>query len=126
MKSAQTFHIASFADSFDEQKRAITAMETLEIGEKHYEVLRDHPEIYRDLLAPGYLKKDRLPPERILPKDGMHLALESHEKHVLARFSPLLAAEEKEWVASQITLVRGMRGQYNAMQRNVLGLSPEF
>ncbi len=123
IKLSQLFHIEEFADTPEELKKATASMETLETGEKHYEVLRDFPDIYRDKLAPGYLKKDRLPPDRIIPKDGMHQALESHEKHVQARFSSLLAPEEKDWVGAQIVLVQAMRKQYHAMQLEAMGIS---
>lgn len=81
------------------------------------------PDVYRERLAAGFQKKDRLAPERIVPKDGMHKALASYARHLSARHSPLIAEEEKELFHAMIELAEKMAELYHTMQRRTMGLA---
>lgn len=103
-----------------EEKLVLSIMEALEIGEVNYHTLRDFPEFYAKNVAAGFQKKNRLPPDRMIPKDGMHDALTSYEKHVHSRHSPLLAPEERELIRANARLAAGMLVRYIEMQKEAL------
>lgn len=123
LKESQYHDMGLLAVAPEEEKNFLESMESLEIGEVHYMTLRDFPDIYRERLAAGFQKKDRLAPERIIPKDGMHKALGSYAKHLTARYSPLIAEDEKNLLRAMIELTMQMAKQYYLMQRRTMGLA---
>lgn len=121
LKEGQLVEIELFARQA-QKENVLAFMEMLEIGEVHYELLRDSPKTYRNRLAAGFQKRERIPPERIAPKDGMHHALASYVKHLSARNSPLLTDAENDLIAVMIALVAAMREKYYAMQCKAMGI----
>lgn len=123
LKDGQLYDMQFFAASPPEEQNFLDSMESLQIGEIHYNTLRDFPDVYRERLAAGFQKKDRLAPERIVPKDGMHKALSSYARHLSARHSPLIAEEKKELFHAMIELAEKMAELYHSMQRRTMGLA---
>lgn len=121
LKEGQMFELNYFDDE-SQKSNIFEMMEMIEIGEVHYRLLADSPKTYRDRLAAGFQKRDRIPPERVAPKDGMHHALASYGKHLNARHSPMLAEEESALVAAMVRLTGAMGDRYYAMQRKAMGI----
>ncbi len=120
IKATQALTLVNFSGTDAEYRNIQEIMEVLEIGEVHYRVLRDEPSFYRDKIAAGFQRKDRIAPDRLLPKDGMHRALLSYASHMGSRHSPMLADEEKDMLTAYAVLATAMQDVYQLMQREVL------
>lgn len=120
VRSTNIHELQHYCETTREQRTVHDLMVALEIGEVNYRTLRDTPEVYAKTVAAGFQKKNRLPPDRIIPKDGMHDALTSYEKHVHSRHSPLLAPEERELIRANARLAAGMLERYITMRKEAL------
>lgn len=94
----------------------------LATGENHFRVLRDQPDTYRDAVAPGFIKRDRLE-GGVIPKDGMQNALASHVKHLGARHSIMLSEQERALVTARVLYISEMIRRYTTLQKSVLTTS---
>ncbi len=94
-------------------------MENIDRGMQHYRVLRDSPKAYRNILAPGFIRRDCMK-NGTIPKDGMRKALTSHRNHILARHSPLLSEAEQGMVVAQTFLIHGTLERYTDRQCKIL------
>ncbi len=93
--------------------------ENMERGMHHQRVLRDHPEAYRTLLAPGFIRRE-CKENGSIPKDGMQKALASHRNHMVARHSLLLSEAEQNLVVAQLFLTQTTIKRYTDNQRTLL------
>ncbi len=98
----------------------ITAiLEDLTSGEHVSRILSESPELYRDVIAPGFVRRDRLTAGG-LPRDGAHKSLASYTKHMHFRHSMLLPVEETDMVEGLLGLTGTMLQTYIRMQRDAL------
>ncbi len=118
LQSTQEYDLQYLAKNESDREKSNATKENIACGECHYRTLKNHSDIYRVHVAPGFVRGDRV--KGVLPKDGMQKALASHLRHMGARHSLLLPHEEAELVAALVALIEVMIRRYTEMQEEVV------
>ena len=93
-------------------------IEDLEEGEITYKQLLENTEAYK---AHGYRKKERIPPEKVIPLDAMRRALRGQVRRVENYRSNVMGnLQEQEFMSVRIAMLRRAEKLYDAIQRERL------
>lgn len=117
-KAFQENDLAIYAQRPATVKAVREGIDDLENGEVAYRQLIENTDAYQ---KHGYRKKERIPPEKVIPLDAMRRALRGQVKRIENyRKNVMGNPHEQIFMAARIAMLRRAEKLYDAMQRERL------
>ena len=117
-KAFQENDLVIYAQRSATAKAVQEGIDDLEDGEAAYRQLIESTDAYK---GHRYRKKERIPPEKIIPLDAMRRALRGQVKRVANyRANVMGNVQEQAFMSARIAMLRRAERLYDAMQRERL------